>query len=289
MTGVINILSLALFLKFNHFFIQHSIHLFSPRKSKIETIASMVKRKGDDYGSSPSITVVSTPEDPTSSCDITPSDNSSPFSRLSSSPFSPASARTWEGTHTAMDKLLEQFQGPMELENLKIAQECVTLRVKLEEQEKVIRSKADGIKAQIKSHLDVATRACDEEEHSLKKIEEKTLLLQERVSELRDENEEIVAATKESKAKTLQYQIDASRELEQIDEVEALRKREVPKQQQAISLFSTATGIKWDYDCVDSLAGEVEIPIKGIHKRFNIDSDDYSPYEIADMLWKLME
>lgn len=252
----------------------------------------MVKRKGEDYGSSPPITIVSTPDDPTSSCDITPLDCniSSPFSRLSSSsPFSPASSRTWEGTQNAMDKLLEQFEGPIALENLKVADACTALREKLEEQENVIRSKSDGLKAQIKSRLEVATKACDQEEGTLKQIEGKTSILQERVLELRDENEEIVNETKVSKARTLQYQIDSSRQLEQIDEVEAQKKREVPKQQQSISLFASTTGIKWDYDCVDSLAGEVEIASKGVHKRFNIQSDDYSSYEIADMLWKMIE
>ena len=249
----------------------------------------MVKRKGEDYDNSPPITIVSTPEDPTSSCDITPFSTISSTFSPPTSPFSTTSPRTWDETQNAMNKLLEELEGPNAQDNLKTVAVCDTLLQKMENQVEVIRSTSKSLQTQLKNRMEEAMKAYEKEEDVLKEAEDKNTILRERITELRDENEKILKDTKDSKAKTVRYQIESSKQLDQIDEVEAQKKRDVPKQQQYISLFATTTGIKWDYDCVDSLAGEIEIGSKGVHKRFNIDSDDYSSYEIADMLWKMID
>ena len=39
------------------------------------------------------------------------------------------------------------------------------------------------------------------------------------------------------------------------------------------------------FDCVDSIAGEVEIPSKKKQTRFQFEKENYTDFEIANMMW----
>jgi hypothetical protein len=59
---------------------------------------------------------------------------------------------------------------------------------------------------------------------------------------------------------------------------------------QQISLYATTTGIKWDFNEEHILAGQVAAQPKGGIRRFCIDPNEYSNFEIAKhLLWSLME
>lgn len=85
------------------------------------------------------------------------------------------------------------------------------------------------------------------------------------------------------------YQVDASQELDMIIDVEEEQKQQVPRLKMAISLYASATGIKWDFADPDLLSGQVEIPSQKSFKLFSIDPRDFSSVETADMLWNFME
>ena len=78
-------------------------------------------------------------------------------------------------------------------------------------------------------------------------------------------------------------------EMEQMDAVEAERMRHVPKLKEQISLMATTTGIKWDYEQEEVLAGHVAIPSLEGYCRFSIDPKMHTKFEIANYLWAAME
>lgn len=85
------------------------------------------------------------------------------------------------------------------------------------------------------------------------------------------------------------YQAEASQELDIILDVEEEQKQRVPRLKMTISLYASATGMKWDFSDPDLLSGQVEIPSQNSFKLFSIDPRDYSSVETADMLWTFME
>lgn len=94
------------------------------------------------------------------------------------------------------------------------------------------------------------------------------------------------SATKDQIYEALQI---CQQEMEQMDEVEAERMRHVPKLKEQISLMATTTGIKWDYEQEEVLAGHIAIPSIQGYCRFSIDPKMHTKFEIANYLWSVME
>ncbi|KAL7540468.1 hypothetical protein ACHAXR_010165 [Thalassiosira sp. AJA248-18] len=46
---------------------------------------------------------------------------------------------------------------------------------------------------------------------------------------------------------------------------------------------------KWDYNRLDVLAGEVSVPSKCVHRKFEIEKGELSEFEIAERLWGMIE
>lgn len=65
-------------------------------------------------------------------------------------------------------------------------------------------------------------------------------------------------------------------------------KIKISRLRQQLSLYSNVTGIKWDYEKENMLAGQIKINSKQMIKYFEIDPSDKSHYEIANELWNLI-
>lgn len=188
-----------------------------------------------------------------------------------------------------MTQLLDHYVGPAASDNISLLNECTSQNKELSNWKKSFVLDSQSIKSRIQSRIDECHRMYQQEEGALEEqrqhlvtIESEERLLREKHTMLRKEKGEI-------EQRIDQYKIEASQGVEKIDEVEEMKKMEVPRLQQQISLYASISGIKWEYDCVDSLAGEVEVPLKCLHKRFAIDKEEHTPFEIADMLWGMTE
>jgi len=241
----------------------------------------MVKRKGGDYAESPKTAFVSTMSTPHSETN-----------NLSTSPISissPQSSFTWEQTSQLMNQLLEHFVGPAASDNISLVKKCISLNTEFGKWKEPFLIQSDSITSRIQSRVDECSEKSQQELGGLEEQRQHLSTLEGEVDHLRAKTLELMKKRQEIDRKICEYNIEASQEIEQIDEVEERKKMEVPRLQQQISLYASISGIKWNYDCADSLAGEIEISSKHLHKRFSIDKDKYNAFEIADIIWSMSE
>ena len=238
-----------------------------------------MKRRGQTAVSSETSGVISPPF-PQRKNDMV---EASSFSVLS--PFSSTTSRTWEETRDAMDKLLLQFEGPNASNDTVVLKDVTNGIKSLHENVDTLKSKSSKIKDEIKTRIQISSGHLDEESEALKLQQERLKEKHTEIEKIKYEIAVLVKKEMELKVKIDQYKQDAFEDIGQIDEVEEEKKQDVFRLQQHISLLAMVSGIKWDYDCVDSIAGEIEIKSKNKHVRFEIDEDKHSPFEIANMLW----
>lgn len=243
-----------------------------------------MKRKGSDTISPPLSVVVDSPFHESKANDVdTPASSSSPLSVFSQ--FSPTSSRNWEETRDLVDKVLMQFEGPNASNDIAIIKGNREIIKKLENNVDVLKSKSNKIKEQVQSKIDSCVEELKSEAVSIRVQTERFEEIESQLNEIKKKTSDLVKVEKELKLKIDEYRELACQEVEQLDEVEEEKKAEVYRLQKHISLLALVSGIKWDYDCVESIAGEVEIPSTGKHMRFEIDRDNHSSFDIANMLW----
>lgn len=242
----------------------------------------MVKRKGGQLAESPTTEFVTTIA---SSLAVSPSSTTSipVASPIGSSSF------TWEETSQMMNQLLEHYVGTAAADSVSLVKECASENKDLSNWRNSFLQQSQKIKSRIQSSIDECHTKCQQEEGALDEQKKHLATLEGEESHLRMNNALLLKEKEDIERRISQYKNEASQEVEKIDEVEERKKMEVPRLQQQISLYASISGIKWEYDCVDSLAGEVDIPLKCLHKRFAIDKDEHTPFEIAGMLWSMTE
>lgn len=204
----------------------------------------------------------------------------------------------------SMDDLLSSFDT------------CLSLQQDLQEDQATVLKTSQNIKNQLDNRIEMAREACKEESNDLYRMQMKLEQLQADRQALLDSLEELDSLKVETKDRILQYKEEASQYVELMDQVEAERMKQVPRLKQQISLYATTTGIKWDFDEEHLLAGQVvrtvivckcewiqlkyslialwlsslqAVQPKGGIRRFRIDPNEYSNFEIANHLWSLME
>eukprot|EP00531_Pseudo-nitzschia_arenysensis_P007798 CAMPEP_0116148258 /NCGR_PEP_ID=MMETSP0329-20121206/18254_1 /TAXON_ID=697910 /ORGANISM="Pseudo-nitzschia arenysensis, Strain B593" /LENGTH=246 /DNA_ID=CAMNT_0003644365 /DNA_START=80 /DNA_END=820 /DNA_ORIENTATION=+ len=149
--------------------------------------------------------------------------------------------------------------------------------------------KAEGIKHHLSTKIEKAKDMRTKETSVLGELSLQLNKFHEQRQCLLGEIDDLDARQRVSQEKIAMYQAEASQELDLILDVEEEQKQQVPRLKMTISLYASTTGIKWDFEDPDLLAGQVEIPSQCSFKRFNIDPRDYSSVETADMLWHFME
>jgi len=234
-----------------------------------------MKRQGEEFAVTPSISVVMSPDDEATSDSI--------------SSFTLPNSKTWEATRDAMNQLLERYNDNSNDKSIALIHEINADLEHVEEEEKAIRDDADAIVDEIQNRIGTCSKNFSQEEQNLRQEQRHIQDLECEVDEIRDNN--IIAKEEE---KQLERKIEYYRELanehvEQIDEVELEKKEEVYRLQYQISLHATTTGIKWDYDDIHVMSGEIDIPSKQVQKRFSIQRENQSSFEIVNQLWTMME
>ena len=134
---------------------------------------------------------------------------------------------------------------------------CISLQGDLEKEESNAADHSERIKKKLESRIEVARKACREESDDFYRMQLHVEQLRADRQALRQALEELDGIETETKERILVNQETASQQIESIDQVEADRMRQVPRLKQQISLYATTTGIKWDFEEEDLLAGQV--------------------------------
>ena len=249
-----------------------------------------MKRKGSETMSPGLSVVIHSHFDESKVNDVdTPASSiaTSPLSMLSQ--ISPTSSQTWEETRDNVDKILLQFEGPKASNDIAKVKANREIIKQLEDNVEVLKSKADVIKDQVQAKINSSIDEMKNEKASIRAQQERLDEIENEISGIKKNTLNLIEVEKVLKNKIDSYRELASQEVEQLDEVEEEKKAEVYRLQKHISLLALVSGIQWDYDCVDSIAGEVEIPSTGKLIRFEINRDDHTPFEIANMLWDTID
>lgn len=197
---------------------------------------------------------------------------------------------TWEATKDAMHQILERYGDDRSIEHVK--QVCEKLQssiLALVDVNKEIESDGDEICTEIDAKITECNENFSQEEKNLRAMVAHIDNLENEVNEIRYSVNEAKEEETEIQKKIILYNEQARERVEQLDEVELKKKEEVYRLQTQISLHAHVTGIKWDYDDVDSIKGEIDIPSRQIQRRFCIDPEGKSDFAIANKFWSMME
>jgi len=224
-----------------------------------------MKRKGEEFESNPSTSM------------IMPVESEEP-------------PLTWEATRNAMNQLLDAYDNDETLARRKTFIHNVASNLtNLEQSETAIVSVGNSIIFEIAERITECSKSFSQEEQNLRQQQKHIADLENEVKEIRNSvdvaKEEEIALQK----KIRHYTEQANARVERIDEVEVQKKEEVYRLQTQISLHAHVTGIKWNYDDIDSIKGEIDIPSKQIQKKFEIEKEGRSDFEIVNQFWTMME
>ena len=171
---------------------------------------------------------------------------------------------TWKDTTEIMDELLQHIYDP-DTDNTLQIQKCVAAIESFQKHDDTIRAKADALKSKIQSGIKGEEKELKEDQKNLMEHKKHLARLQTDSMELQKKNQELINRKLQAQQNTYNYKLEASQEIEKIDEVEATRVKEAPNLKHKISLYANITGIKWDFsdDNYDVLKGEV-VSIKNL-------------------------
>ena len=127
----------------------------------------------------------------------------------------------------------------------------------MNEQIKELQESSRRVRESLQAQIDLERQAFAEESDDLYMIVQQSNELQSLLSE----NNERIAQFEEAKVKLRasvhHFKLTASKQTEEMDQVELERMQQVPKIKNQISLYAKTTGIKWDYHRDHVLAGQV--------------------------------
>lgn len=161
---------------------------------------------------------------------------------------------TWMETRQKLKELRYNFSGDDLLAPLDT---CISLQSDLEKEQSNAANHSEGIRKKLESLIEMAREACKEESDDLYRIQLRLDQLRADRQALHQALEELDGIETETKERILAHQEMASQQIESIDQVEADRMRQVPRLKQQISLYATTTGIRWDFEEENVLAGQV--------------------------------
>mmetsp|Transcript_14701 Transcript_14701/g.20782 ORF Transcript_14701/g.20782 Transcript_14701/m.20782 type:complete len:251 (-) Transcript_14701:51-803(-) len=166
---------------------------------------------------------------------------------------------------------------------------CLHLASNFAQKQETLVKESKSIQNALQKRINQERAACMKESDDLYHMELKLQQLQVDKDALHESLQDMDTLEREMKERIIQYNMEASEQVESIDQVESERKQQVPRLKQQISLYAATTGIKWDYDQEHLLVGEVAVPSVGSIRKFSIDPRECSDFMIANQLWSLME
>ncbi len=125
------------------------------------------------------------------------------------------------------------------------------------EMKNTMLQKAEGIKSRLSNEIDQAKDLRGKETDALGVLSTQLSKFHQQRKNLLREIDDLDNRQRVSQEKIAMYQAEASQELDTIIDVEEEQKRQVPRLKMTISLYASATGIKWDFEDPDLLSGQV--------------------------------
>lgn len=177
------------------------------------------------------------------------------------------------------DTFLESLQG---LQSLDRQQPLQTLR-----------NKAQTAMKDWKSKIETAEQNHAQANATVATLKTELERLNGEYDDLRRQTQSVQQETEELDAEREAFRTFVLDNAQKIQETRQQRKYTLPRMQQQFSLYATMTGIKWDFDAQienrNVLAGEVRVPSQSTMRHFYIHKLDYSEYELANLLWDMMD
>eukprot|EP00581_Thalassiosira_minuscula_P011368 CAMPEP_0183730228 /NCGR_PEP_ID=MMETSP0737-20130205/32301_1 /TAXON_ID=385413 /ORGANISM="Thalassiosira miniscula, Strain CCMP1093" /LENGTH=222 /DNA_ID=CAMNT_0025962667 /DNA_START=42 /DNA_END=710 /DNA_ORIENTATION=- len=200
--------------------------------------------------------------------------------------------RQWAETESMMAGLFtdnENESNNSNNEDVLAAQAGLALLTALSAQPERLRSASREISTNLSSDIENEKQSLSNESNQLSQQLSFIQELESQISELQQSNADMISRRREAEQSIPLHRAVASEQLEEMDEIQSRHVRKLPKIKRELSLHALMTNIKWDYSRCDVLAGEVSIPSRSVHKRFVIEKEELSEFEIAERLWAMIE
>jgi hypothetical protein len=127
----------------------------------------------------------------------------------------------------------------------------------MHEQTKELQESSRRVRESLQDQIDHERKAFAEESDDLYMIVQQSNELQSLVVEYNEKIAQLEEAQVKLRASVHDHKVMASKQTEEMDQVELDRMHQVPKIKNQISLYAKTTGIKWDYHRDHVLAGQV--------------------------------
>eukprot|EP00571_Detonula_confervacea_P016571 CAMPEP_0172310990 /NCGR_PEP_ID=MMETSP1058-20130122/13615_1 /TAXON_ID=83371 /ORGANISM="Detonula confervacea, Strain CCMP 353" /LENGTH=209 /DNA_ID=CAMNT_0013024031 /DNA_START=6 /DNA_END=635 /DNA_ORIENTATION=- len=148
------------------------------------------------------------------------------------------------------------------------------------------RTITNSISNSIQNEKEALSNESNELSHQISVVQS----LEEEISTLTRAQSSMVAKRREAEQSIPIHAAVASEQIDEREENQCRHIKKLPKIKQELTLHALMTNIKWDYNRTGGvLAGEVSIPGRSVHRRFVIEKDDLSEFDIAERLWGMIE
>eukprot|EP00553_Chaetoceros_curvisetus_P004598 CAMPEP_0204618668 /NCGR_PEP_ID=MMETSP0717-20131115/5244_1 /ASSEMBLY_ACC=CAM_ASM_000666 /TAXON_ID=230516 /ORGANISM="Chaetoceros curvisetus" /LENGTH=266 /DNA_ID=CAMNT_0051632457 /DNA_START=10 /DNA_END=810 /DNA_ORIENTATION=+ len=228
------------------------------------------------------------------------------------SPFSspPSSNISWEATRDAMNKLIAHCTNTNTNTSTDTTMSIIDEMTEaispssLQRQQDTIIHNTQTILSHIQSKLQSTQSQYTQEQNTIQSTRQYIHDLELEMNDISTTNEDLVQEEIQLTQHIQQYTTLANECVNVQQEVEVQQKEQVYRLQTQISLHALVSGIKWDFDTdLDCIAGEIEVNRKNSSsrsrssnghgnvytKRFELDRRDYSSFDLANLLWDMME
>jgi len=152
-----------------------------------------------------------------------------------------------------------------------------------------IEQNAKNASSKLKTRITKEEEAYNSESNELRNQKEAVETIQSEVNALTHTHESLLNQDEEEKRKINLRKEEVAEEIEELDMIEVERMREVPRVKRAISMYAMFTGIKWNYDRDDMLEGIATIPTTKEIKRFSVNPELHSKFDVANTIWNSIE
>ncbi|KAL9180280.1 hypothetical protein ACHAXT_008250 [Thalassiosira profunda] len=192
----------------------------------------------------------------------------------------------WEDLESEMDSILSWHDGAASAATV---QKSLALIDDLANGPDRLLASSRAIASKVNADIDDEKRALSSESEELARGVSRVQTLEEEVAALHSTRADLQAQRREAEAAIPLHAAVADEEVAEADALASRHVRDLPKIKHELSLHAVMTNVKWDYSKTDVLAGEVSIPSRAVHRRFEIPRGELGEYEIAERLWRMIE
>lgn len=116
---------------------------------------------------------------------------------------------------------------------------------------------ATRVKSKLLDRIEEEENIFKNENMDLVEIESSIKKIEEEIHCLANEKNDLLQEAMKLKKEIDQYRVECAEEIEELDGIEAQMIQQIPRVKKRISLYTQATGIKWNYDKPNMVEGEI--------------------------------